>query len=330
MLQRDKFCFPDYYSFGIEIEMNNKSTSDILDICKNDERLLNVNQPYGEMCDMFGICYANDMFRRYKVALKNNPYKYWGVVPEELGINGEFGAEMFSPVLYNTTEDLNSIREMLNILKKSGADVNEICGLHVHIGSAPFRKKYQKLLNFFLFHILFEPVYYKLSAMGNFGHVREYAMAYANPVSRSISFDEINEDGLKKYIKENSSSSHKEGALHFKNFWIDDFGYGSSFESRVFNCSLESCVVENYIDAVLAGVYYSVSEKFDQGKMIRRCEEAINLRKDWFGFRPFVDYADKLVDEFAEKVFTDKLAKDLFYKQYDGEYLEKNYAYKKI
>lgn len=328
MGQRERFSFPDYYSFGIEVEMNNKSVLDILNICKNDERLLNVNQAYDVMYDMFGKTYADDMFRRKKVALKSSPYKYWGVLPEELGKNGEFGVEVFSPVFYNAAEDLTSIREMLEIFKNSGADVNEICGLHVHIGSVPFQKKYQKLLNFFLFHLLFEPVYYKLSAMGNFGHVREYAMAYANPVSRGVSFDEVNEAGLKKYIKENSSSCHKEGALHFKDFRIDDFGYRSSFESRVFNCSLESCVVENYIDAVLGGVYYSVSERFDREVMIKRCQEAINLRKEWYGFRPFVDYADKLVDEFIEKVFTDRVAKDLFYKQYNGEYLGKSYCKK--
>lgn len=322
-MRRERFSFPDYYPYGIEVEMCNKKIFDIFDICKSDERLVRVNRSYDEILNRYGKKYADAMACRSKIALRENLDKYWGVVPEETSENGELGSEVSSPVFYNRTDDLQNIREILDILKDNGAEVNEICGLHVHIGALPFQKSYSKLLNFFLFHLLFEPVYYKFSAMGNFGHVREYAVAYANPVSSKVRNSELNEGTLKKYIRENSSSDYKDGALHFKDFLIDDFTCGTSFESRVFNGTLESAVIENYIDAVLAGVYYSVSENFDQAKMIRRCQEVVEMRKDWLGFQPFVDYADKMVDEFVENVFTDSLAKDLFYEQYSGKYLKK-------
>lgn len=209
------------------------------------------------------------------------------------------------------------------MLQKNDCEVNEKCGIHIHIGAKPFGGSYQKLYNFFLFYILFEPVFYKLSAMGNFGHVREYALSYANPVGLQMKKGKISQEMMDEYIKENLNGHLKTNGLHFKQFDIHKEDFGSSFEIRVFNGTLDSFVMENYINTSLASIAYCVNDYFNQKEYQERCIKAILDRKDWVRFEKYVSHADSLVDEFVERLFINPIDKDYFYLQYNGEYLKK-------
>lgn len=324
MISRDKFDFPDYYPFGVEIEICNKYISDVYDICEERPELILVDKNWQEICDLFDEDYAEIMTYKNKFALKKNENSYWRFSQED--VNEEdigLGIELSSPILYNKTQCLEDLWEVLKIYEECGSEVNELCGVHIHMGARPFMGLYQKLLNFFLFYLYYEPVFYKLSAMGNFGHVREYAMSYANPVVFQMFDDIIDERVLKRYIDDNKSSTHKENALHFNGFRIDNYQYGSSFEARPFNGTLDRFVISNYISATMSSLYHSVGDDFNRAEMIKKCREAIKQRADWRAFDDFVDNADQLVDEFIEKVFSRQLDKDLFYEQYSGKYLRK-------
>lgn len=325
MFRREKFNFPDYYPFGIEIEFSNKSISDIYDIIEEDSNLILVNKSFSEIYELFGEKYADIITFKNKFALKENENRYWLFSIEDTNLEEKCsGSEISSPIIYNRRQDLRGLWDVLEIYSKYGIDVNEYCGIHIHMGTRPFNGSYQKLLNYFLFYLYYEPVLYKLSAMGNFGHVRKGAFTYANPIVFQMTKDIVDERALKRYIKQNSMVDSKTNSLHFFNFQINDYEYGSSFESRIFNCTLNSFVIGNYINTTMSSLHYCVSDRFNQQEMVVKCQEAINTRKNWHIFDSFVDYADQLVEEFADKIFLDNYDKDLFYEQYSGRYLGKS------
>lgn len=186
-----------------------------------------------------------------------------------------------------------------------------------------------KLLNFFLFYIEYEPVFYKMSAMGNFNHLREYAYSYANPIileikDYSIKHGKITQNILEEYIKRNKGSNIKSNGLHFKSFNINKDEVGSSFEIRVFNGTLDYRVIRNYLNMSLASVNYATSENFSQRKFLNLCKNALKERSSWTSFDTYVKMADNLVEEFVSLVFLSQEEKQEFLSQYDGKYLKLN------
>lgn len=323
MAFREVLGFPSDYPFGVEIEVENKNVEDIDRMLKKQSDMKITTKDYNAILERFGKDFADLLAYKCKFVFKENEFSYWLYEHEDTNeFDSRLGAEVISPILYNQKEDLEHLKSVLLMLQENSSEVNENCGVHVHMGAKPFRGSYQKLLNFFLFYIVFEPVFYKLSAMGNFGHVREYALSYANPVGLQMKKGKINQAILENYIKENLNGFPKTNGLHFKEFKINKVSYGSSFEIRVFNGTLDPFVIENYINASLASVAYCVNDSFNQKEYQKRCLEAIQHRKDWVRFEKYVSCADSLVDEFVENVFTNQIDKDYFYLQYSGEYLK--------
>ena len=295
MEYREQLNFSKVLPFGVEIEVCNKSVEDLSKEQKNSEIQL----------------------EKKSFFFKNSETKRWYYKHEDTNEESkDLGLEIISPILHNEKTDLLNLKMVLQWLQQLDAKTNEMCSVHVHMGAESFQKDINKLYNFFLFYLYFEPVFYKFSAMGNFGHVREYAYAYANPVV--LGLDLINQKTLKTYIKENASYMHKENGLHFKGFSLTDFGYGSSFELRIFNGTTNECVIENYINVTLSSLEYALSNLFSQGDYQNRCINILKTRKDWHTFENFVDAADSLVDEFVSTIFLDSIDKDYFYEQYKG------------
>lgn len=321
---REVLGFPSDYPFGVEIEVKNKNVEDIERMLKAQYDMKIATEDYFDISKRFGKEFADLLAYKSKFVFKEDEFSYWLYQHEDTNeFDSRLGAEVISPILYNQKENLEHLKSVLLMLQTNGSEVNENCGIHVHMGAKSFRGSYQKLLNFFLFYIVFEPVFYKLSAMGNFGHVREYALSYANPVGLQMKKGKINQEMIEEYIKENLDGHLKTNGLHFKRFQIDKESYGSSFEIRVFNGTLDPFVIENYINTSLASLAYCVNDSFNQEKYQKKCLEAIQHRKDWVRFEKYVSCADSLVDEFVESVFQNQIDKDYFYLQYSGEYLKR-------
>lgn len=314
---REILSFPTDYPFGVEIEVENKNVEDIDKMLRKQSNMkIITNKDYYDIIKRFGKEFTDLLAYKCKFVFKDDEFSYWLYKNENTNeFDSRLGAEVISPILYNQRKDLCNLRSVLTMLQENGCEVNENCGIHVHIGAKPFRGSYQKLFNFFLFYILFEPVFYKFSAMGNFGHVREYALSYANPVGLQMKNCEINQTIVEEYIKNNLEGHLKTNGLHFKGFKMNKESYGSSFEIRVFNGTLNPFVIENYINTSLASVAYCVQDDFNQKEYQKRCMEAIRGRKDWFRFEKYVAHADSLVDEFIESIFTNQEDKDYFYLQ---------------
>lgn len=185
-----------------------------------------------------------------------------------------------------------------------------------------FKKNYKNLFHFFLFYLLYEPVFYKFSAMGNFSHIRREANFYANPIIPNTITKKANQNTLEKYIKSYCSPCQKENALHFKNFNLNKFQYGSSFELRIFNGTLNKTVWQNYINMVLSSLTFCLSENFNSQKIKKQLKTEIKKRTDWLLIEEQVKYVDQLLEEFVKQVFPYQIDQDLFYEQYSGTYLK--------
>lgn len=312
METRDVFSFPSWYPFGIEVEISNFSIYDMEEILEKDKDVFNFERvKSGKNLDG----YSYSFWKNYNLL--------WQYKPEYTNTNLIWGMEITSPILYNQTEYLINMRKALEQLKQNGAEVNEKCSIHVHIGAKPFSRDFKKLYSFFLFYLLFEPVFYKMSAMGNFGHVRESAFKWSSPLFSQMKNTKLTQKDAKNYIFNNQNKDKKQNALHFRGFDLFNDSYGSSFEVRVFNGTLDSFVVENYIAMVLSSIYYSVGDPFSHRKMLKRCKAVMKERSEWSIFDDFVSHADPLMEEFMELVFPRQLDKDLFYEQYSGNYLKR-------
>jgi hypothetical protein len=94
----------------------------------------------------------NDMARireRFTAAGINWNVKY----DSSCGTNDGFsGLEVVSTIC-STTQDLENVKKVCNILKDVGCKVNQRCGLHVHLGIRCFsEEQHYRMLNFFLRH----------------------------------------------------------------------------------------------------------------------------------------------------------------------------------
>lgn len=314
------FDFPSNYSFGLELEFYNKCRKDVDMMCLKNDKLLLIE-------DKDRILKEIDADIRYTdsgiFTFKNRIKDYFLYHYEETNIgNIDLGVEISTPILYNTRKDLEMLKQILDILSQENFLANECSSVHIHSGVNPFLNSYEKLLNFFLFYIYFEPVFYKLSAAGNFNHIREYAISYSYPVSLSLDTSFINLDTLKKYIMNNYGYAKKTNALHFKNFDITTNRYNSSFEIRTFNGTTDYFVIKNYIRAFLNSIYYSVSDNFNKLEYLDKCRKVLEKRQNTL-FCSFSKFADDLIDEFVNVVFKRDIDKESFLEQINGSYLKK-------
>ncbi len=323
MEYREHLNFSKELPFGVEIEISNKTLND-LDAILKEKQILENRKTYIELEKQFGKKRAEEIYYKGHFAFRNKKEAYWLYQYEDTNEeNKNLGVEIISPILHNEKQDLKNLKMVLKFLQSIHAEVNESCGVHIHMGASSFQGDLKKLYHFFLFYLYFEPVFYKLSAMGNFGHVREYAYAFANPVVLNLK-GLVNPKTMETYIKENASSIHKENGLHFKGFSFTNFGYGSSFEVRIFNGTINECIIENYINVTLSSLAYALSNSFKEEIYQKRCDHVLNVRKNWHTFEKFVAGADALVDEFVNTIFKYSIDKDSFFEQYKGLCLQKS------
>ncbi len=318
---------PKNYPFGIEIEIANKCVMEIDKMIRNHFDFIPIIGKTGLLFDDSGIDYDYFTKNKFIFACPWDETSKWHYFYENVnGNHTSLGVEISSPILYNNSKDFKSMETVFYSLQNISATVNENCGAHIHFGSAIFQKSFQKLFSYFLFYLLFEPVFYKFSAMGEFGHIRNSCQIFAKPISNQIPYQNLSPKTLEQYIKENQSAYEKRNALHFKGFQINCADYGSSFELRVFNGSLDENIWQNYINFCLSFLFFSLNNNLDQSKLLKRVQQELKLRRDWNTIGQYISYADCLVEEMVSYIFSQKIDQDYFYEQYSGDYIRKRKA----
>ena len=166
----------------------------------------------------------------------------------------DYAVELVTPIL--NYDDIETLQEVVNTVKKAGAVVNESCGLHVHIGANDFGAK--QLKNLLKYVASREELFY--SAL----NVYESRKRFCRPTNERI---------LKEIIAKNPKTLEE-----FANIWYsgspsrvdchyDDsryticnlhsfFNHGT-IEYRIFNSTLDTGEIKAYIQFCLALTAYA-------------------------------------------------------------------------
>lgn len=328
MEYRNHLNVPNNIPFGIEIEIGNKSLKDIDQFCEKFSEIASADTHFDLVREKLGYDFACYFEDKKAFSFLNNSTAYWRYDYEPVNPeNVNLGVEITTPVLHNYEKDWNALRYVLDSLCQFGAKVNENCGTHIHLGAEPFQKNKEKLFCFFIFYLFYEPVFYKFSENGNLGYLRPFLSEVAHPIIPKMITSKVDMNFLEHYISTNSMRV-KSNALHFTTFNLNKCSFGSSFELRMFNGTLDKKVVQNYVNMVLSSLSYALSENFDAKTYLKRLNKELKVRKEWQYVFEQVAYADQLVDEFISCAFHSTQDKDFFYEQYSGEYLKRQKSLK--
>lgn len=94
-------------------------------------------------------------------------YNNWHVLEEERNIitflknGGKYGGEVTTPKCFDQTIFWKEIQDVLIFLKKNGADINEFCGGHIHIGKNILEDNTLYLERLIKLWIVFEDVIFR-------------------------------------------------------------------------------------------------------------------------------------------------------------------------
>lgn len=110
------------------------------------------------------------------------------------------GVEAVSPIMHNTSKDVESIYTITNILKRMGLNASERCGGHVHIG-ADYLKNIDEIKELLEIWGSAEKNYFLISNKP--GELpREGVQTYATPISDKIEKSELKKDDETEFIED--------------------------------------------------------------------------------------------------------------------------------
>jgi len=170
----------------------------------------------------------------------------------------DYSCELVTPIL--NYEDIETLQEIIRLLRKGGAVVNNSCGIHIHIGKDHHNAKtLRNLINL---------VYSKEDLMFEaFGVNPSRKERYCKPVENSL-VSGVNQtkpknlDSLGRlwYGGMSSGSGHYDSSryhgLNLHNVW-----YASTVEFRYFNSTLHAGKIKSYIQFCLAVSAQAICQK---------------------------------------------------------------------
>ena len=238
------------------------------------------NQDFGIEIETFGISrkrvasmiakffgtevqYAGTYYDIYEIKdAQNRTWKvmYDGSLPNNT-LRERGGAEIVSPILYY--RDIETVQKLVTLLKSKGVQVNEKCGIHIHVGA--HHLNVQQLKN--LANVMYskEDIIYKAL------QVSENREQHYCKKTDEVFIDKLNTEkpadmqSLKNLWYstlapfENSNNHYNKSRYHSLNYHAT-FTKGT-VEFRLFNGSLDADEIKAYIQFVLALVTYAENAK---------------------------------------------------------------------
>lgn len=190
-IYKENLGLPEDFTFGIEFEVKGISVKALNKITESEMITDYINLRQGTEAD----------FSNWKI-------KKDDTVPG--------GAEIASPILSDTKEDWDSIKEISLFLKSLGAYADEDCGGHVHIGADILENNSKAYENLFEMFSNCESIIYKMSNSPG-DKLRKDSYKHAAPVKSII--DEILKKGS---IKIRNEDDLNELAYKYSNCYIEN------------------------------------------------------------------------------------------------------------
>lgn len=264
-------------TFGIEIEYENI-----------------INDLVTHLLD--DICYYNPNFKNWK----NKPEIDLSVI-DKIGqlVNGEIN----SPILKDNVQTWQSLKTVLDVLKKYNAIITNRCGGHVNIGAHILGYNTEYWRNFLLLWILYEREIYKFSS-GEFCRVRvrnDNIIGRIAPILKNNidiilnSPDMYYKNIIFDYLKKSGASIfEKTHDISLSNFISSKYKEDNRIEFRVPNGTLSKEIWQNYINFFV--------------KFLLACKKELDVDKIIYK----INNNEHSIIELADYVFDDNIDKDNF------------------
>ncbi len=101
--------------------------------------------------------------------------------------NDKSGGEIISGVLTGTDDEWDTLEKIISFLEKNDAFIDENCGLHFHINFLDYNIDINDLKSLIALWYNYEEIIYKYTS-GDFGKIRNCAIAYADSVRSKINY----------------------------------------------------------------------------------------------------------------------------------------------
>lgn len=286
---RDTLHLQDTATFGIEIEALNLDTYAF----KKDDKLIKYIVDYLEENNIKKVDYYTSPW-----IIKTEPTFIY---------ENEMGSEVVSPVLKDTKEDFEMLKNICYLLKEKGASTGYCTGGHIHFGAECFENiNVHSLLNLLEMWTIFEDVIYRFST-GEYMTLRPAANYSATPIREDVM--DITSIFFREDVMDTTSSF-----LDFKNLykgsmdkliWLFSTNCGGikienlknetffdqnkkTIEVRCPNGTLEHTIWQNNINFFYHFLKYALSDNFNEELM-----DELFLR-----LNPVSDSVDKQIDNY--------------------------------
>jgi hypothetical protein len=169
----------------------------------------------------------------------------------------EYACEIVSPIL--NYEDIESLQEIVRLLRKAGAIANESCGIHVHVDAAPFTAK-------------------QLRNLANLFASREQMIAHALDIKASRQrYCQLSESRFMERINQQKTptmdsfaatwyNGNDERHIHYSSTRYRMLNFHSTFskgtvEFRCFNSTTHAGAIKSYIQFCLAVTHQAQTQR---------------------------------------------------------------------
>lgn len=226
---RDKLNFPEDITFGTEVEVLTQKLTEPLSYSKNMVHFL----------DAYDI---HDKF----------------IISKEEYDEMVRGGELISPILTNTKENWEFLKNTIETFKKySEAEISYHTSGHIHIGSKVLKKG--KLSKAVKLYAAFEDIIYRFAA-GEYVNIRPGVSSYALPIAYQIKFNNPRTDEevinllshkdpqIVKRMGYNQVHVFRYNGLNFSNIITKN---NDTIEFRVPNGSLNPIIWQNNINFIV-------------------------------------------------------------------------------
>ena len=179
--------------------------------------------------------------------------------------NFDVGGEISSPVLHDTEIDWETLREVLEMLRKMKAHATSNTGFHVHVGSQILGEEMENVFRFVKVWCIFEHVIFRF-AYGKDSVFRPNIICFSQPICDEALhlFDYV--DGSFDVDVPLDFDYDKTKVLNFSNFHhltsVEEVN--NTIEIRCANGTLDANIAQNTIYFYLKLMLFVTSERYDE------------------------------------------------------------------
>lgn len=186
--------------------------------------------------------------------------RVWKVMSDS-SIRGGESCEVVSPIL--KWDDIETVQEILRILRRAGAKINESCGLHIHVGAEKHTgKTLQNLINIFYAkdEMLYEAL--QVRANGIARYVKKFKSSLIDQVNRIKNPTIAQVIDIWYFVNHDMMGTHRHyHASRYHGLNLHSYKRIGTVEFRLFNATLHAGELKSYIHMALAINHQALTQK---------------------------------------------------------------------